>query len=383
MDLTNRASVFSYTGNNLYGDLNMTGNKVVSLGTPTEGEDGTNKSYVDSRVVDGSGIQLTDDLAFKSLNINAGTLGSNNLVVNGTTRLNGNLSLSGGNRSITNTSNNALSFGTNNIERMTITNAGKFGIGTDNPIQTSGLMIRRSTDVTGGMENYPLTIYNPGMVNNTTRTGIAFHTGGGNNKSHPTASIETLRTFNGAGGALIFKTNIVDDDNTERMRINRFGNIGINETSPTERLHVSGNILATGTISGASKEFVIDHPNPSKKNTHKLIHTAIETNTQGTCFYEFNAYVEESYILSLPSYFKYLICDDSVKCHITPIDELCMVCYKKIDNQNIQIRTSSPCNVSILVSGVRKDEKAIELWKGDEVEKKPVINEVQESEYNH
>lgn len=39
---------------------------------------------------------------------------------------------------------------------------------------------------------------------------------------------------------------------TERMRILSGGNIGINNNNPTEKLHVTGNILASGTVVGSS-----------------------------------------------------------------------------------------------------------------------------------
>jgi len=37
-----------------------------------------------------------------------------------------------------------------------------------------------------------------------------------------------------------------------RMMVNTLGNVGIGVVSPTQRLHVSGNILATGTVTGSS-----------------------------------------------------------------------------------------------------------------------------------
>lgn len=55
-------------------------------------------------------------------------------------------------------------------------------------------------------------------------------------------------------GALAFSTRngYLDATLTERMRITNTGNIGINISNPTERLHVSGNILSTGTITNSS-----------------------------------------------------------------------------------------------------------------------------------
>jgi hypothetical protein len=103
----------------------------------------------------------------------------------------GNIHVSGGNRTIFNRSNNSLAFGTNNIERMRITNLGNMGVGTTSP--------NESLEVDGNI-----------------------HVSGGN---------RTI--FNRSSNSLAFGTS-----NTERMLITSGGNVGVGTNSPGALLHV-------------------------------------------------------------------------------------------------------------------------------------------------
>jgi hypothetical protein len=126
---------------------------------------------------------------------------------------------------------NALVFydyGSNN-ERMRIDSAGRVGIGTSSPINS--LHIQDSI-------NQKMIITNDDFVDGTTGTSfdITFGATSGNTYSE----IRHLINGRGAWGNFVLARN--------------GGNVGIGLTVPTEKLHVSGNILATGNITAYSDE---------------------------------------------------------------------------------------------------------------------------------
>ena len=60
--------------------------------------------------------------------------------------------------------------------------------------------------------------------------------------------------------------------------LSNLGNLGINQIAPTERLHVVGNVLASGSVTAATKSFDIRHEG---KEGWRLRHWCTESDVQG------------------------------------------------------------------------------------------------------
>jgi trimeric autotransporter adhesin len=171
-------------------------------------------------------------------NVGIGTLNPGELL-----EVAGNIHVSGGNRTIFNRSNNSLAIGTNNTERIHITNGGNVGVATSTPGEL--LEVNGNIHVSGGDR----TIFNRSNnslafgTNNTERihitnggnVGVATSTPGEllevNGNIHVSGGDRTI--FNRSNNSLAFGTN-----NSERMRITNTGNVGIGTDNPGYMLHV-------------------------------------------------------------------------------------------------------------------------------------------------
>lgn len=147
--------------------------------------------------------------------------------------------------------------GTNTgVERVRVTSDGKVGIGMT-PGMTPGYLLdvnSTGTDAarftinensTAVANNSSITLRNNGTTANN-YSSIAW-------RNSANAFEGALEFLNGAGGAGAFR--VVTNNSgsiAERLRVSPGGNVGIGEPNPTNRLHVAGNIFATGSITGAS-----------------------------------------------------------------------------------------------------------------------------------
>jgi hypothetical protein len=148
-------------------------------------------------------------------------------------------------------------------ERMRITSGGNVGIGTTNPY--SPLQVGNFTG-TGGFAYGTVATFagtwsalRPTLMLLSTDTVATQDKGAGigfgiNSEAGSTpytyAQIKGLKEVAGGGysGYMAFYTTPSGSDaNTERMRINSIGNVGIGTTSPNNKLSVNGNIETTGS----------------------------------------------------------------------------------------------------------------------------------------
>lgn len=102
-------------------------------------------------------------------------------------------------------------------------------------------------------------------------------------------------TTNNVGAYMWFGTS----DQQERMRIDASGNTGINVTSPTEKLHVSGNTLIQGSLTATTKTTIGSESNISSA----LLQMA--STTQGILFPRMTNTQRESIISPVPGLFVY------------------------------------------------------------------------------
>ena len=183
-----------------------------------------------------------------------------------------------GNSNVTIAANSAVSIAANGAVRMTVAANGNVGIGTASPAR----MLHVNGDaVLGGSpaaqySNITLSgdvavqsaapLLNFVNAAGSTRFGYLYHTG----------TAGTLYLLNQEAGAVRFGTN-----NTERMRIDSSGNVGIANTAPTHTLSVTGTMNISGNANIGSTLGVTGNANVGNLGTSGSI-TALNITANNT-----------------------------------------------------------------------------------------------------
>ena len=121
-----------------------------------------------------------------------------------------------------------------------------------------------------------------------------------------------------------------------------------------------------------SSTFNIKHPDPAKKETHRLVHTTVESPTAGDNMYRYQVTtINNKATIELPDYFRFLNKNEQV--WITPKNHHGSA-YGKVaaDKKSVEITSDVDGDYQVLIFATRKDAVALQGWRGVEMISKGV-----------
>jgi hypothetical protein len=127
------------------------------------------------------------------------------------------------------------------------------------------------------------------------------------------------------------------------------------------------NMCVCGNLSKMGGSFRIPHPDPAKP-TKDLIHSFVESPTAGENLYRYSITTCNcTAAIELPEYYKFLNCDDQV--FVTPKNHF-GAAYGVINEEQTSLSLCSNADgeYNVLIIGTRKDDHAMNYWKGAEVD---------------
>jgi hypothetical protein len=231
-----------------------------------------------------------------------------------------------------------LAFSTGSTERLRLTQSGNFGIGTTNP--------SHKLQVIGNVGIGTIISINP------------YDTVNGGTLSFEASSGQLFSVTNSLSSGSIFSVNdisgmpSIDVDADGTVQIAPYnGNVGIGKTNPSTALDVNG------TITGTTKNFLINHPTQPGK---KLRHGSLEGPENAVYV---RGKLTNANTIELPEYWTGLVDENSITVSLTPIGiNTSTHTVLNIENNTITIGSDSGIiNCFYIIFGERKDVEKMEI----------------------
>lgn len=138
-------------------------------------------------------------------------------------------------------------------------------------------------------------------------------------------------------------------------------------TGTTSHFYVGKDLDVVGTVSKGAGSFKIDHPDPTKTNTHHLYHNFVESPTEGDNIYRWTiTTTNKTHTIILPDYYKFLNKNDMV--WISAVDHFGRA-YGTINDEQTELTITSDTDgkYNVLLIGTRKDQFIQDNYQGVEV----------------
>ena len=119
-------------------------------------------------------------------------------------------------------------------------------------------------------------------------------------------------------------------------------------------------------IEKTTNNFRIRHPDPEKRDTHALVHTTVESPTAGDNVYRFDVTTVDGVAeVQLPDYFSHL--NECPQAWTTPFDGhgRAFASFSQ-DMRTMRVRSQNDGKFHVLVVATRKDQAAVNFWRGAE-----------------